>query len=167
MSKVGEMLRQAREAQNMTLNDVAEITKIRSDHLRALEDGRFEIFMAPVYIKGFIRSYAIAVKLDPQKVLPLVDDELRQIEKFKDSPSLSGRKKTALDWLMYQLSRIHWEIVLPVLGIILLLLISYRIYIAYQQYKSRDVFSEYGINTYQPKPEKFELYLPVPTNPPQ
>lgn len=161
------MLRQAREAQNMTLNDVAEITKIRTDHLRALEEGRFEIFMAPVYIKGFIRSYAQAVKLDPQTVLPLVDDELRQIDKFKDSPSLTGRKKGALDWIMFQLSRIHWEIVLPALGIIFLVFISYHVYRVYQQHKSRDIFSEYGINQYQPKPEKYELYLPVPSNPPQ
>lgn len=167
MSKVGEMLRQAREAQNMTLEEIAEITKIRTDHLRALEEGRYDIFIAPVYIKGFIRNYAQAVKLDPQTVLPLVDDELRKVEKFKDSPTLSGRKKGAVDWIMFQLSKVHWEIILPVLGIIILLLISYNLYRVYQQHKSRDIFSEYGINTYQPAPEKYELYLPVPSNLPQ
>jgi cytoskeletal protein RodZ len=167
MSKVGEMLRQAREAQKMTLDDIAEITKIRKDHLTALEEGRFEIFIAPIYIKGFVRSYAQAVKLDPQAVMPLVDEELRKINKFKNSTSITGRKKGALDWVMFQLSKVHWEIVLPVLGIIILLFISYNLYRVYQQHKSRDIFSEYGVNTYQPAPEKYELYLPVPSHPPQ
>ena len=46
MSSVSEQLRQARQAQNLTVEQVAEITKIRSDHLRALEEGNFEIFSA-------------------------------------------------------------------------------------------------------------------------
>ena len=36
MSAVAEQLRQAREARNLTVQQVVEITKIRTDHLRAL-----------------------------------------------------------------------------------------------------------------------------------
>src|SRR5256885_16408736 len=58
MSTVAEQLRQAREAQNLTVHQIAEITKIRTDHIRALEEGNYNVISAPVYIRGFIRSYA-------------------------------------------------------------------------------------------------------------
>ena len=38
MSTVAERLHQAREARKLTIEQVAEITKIRTDHLRALEN---------------------------------------------------------------------------------------------------------------------------------
>jgi len=51
MSTVAEQLHQAREAKHLTVEQIAEITKIRADHLRALEQGNFDMFSAPVYIK--------------------------------------------------------------------------------------------------------------------
>ena len=52
MSTVAEQLRSAREARKLTIYQVAETTKIRTDHIRALEVGNFEVFSAPVYIRG-------------------------------------------------------------------------------------------------------------------
>jgi cytoskeletal protein RodZ len=43
MSTVAEQLRQAREAQNLSVYQVAEITKIRTDHIRALDEGNFDV----------------------------------------------------------------------------------------------------------------------------
>ena len=48
MSTVAEQLRQAREARNLTVQQVAEITKIRTDHVRAVEEGNYDVFSAPV-----------------------------------------------------------------------------------------------------------------------
>ena len=56
MSTVAEQLREAREAQNLTVYQVAEITKIRTDHIRALDEGNYDVFSAPVYIRGSVRS---------------------------------------------------------------------------------------------------------------
>src|SRR5712664_3601126 len=64
MSTVAEQLHLAREAKSLTVHQVAEVTKIRSDHIRALEEGNFDVFSAPVYIRGFIRTYATLLKLD-------------------------------------------------------------------------------------------------------
>src|SRR5207253_137981 len=44
MSTVAEQLRLAREARNLTVHQVADITKIRTDHIRALEEGNFDMF---------------------------------------------------------------------------------------------------------------------------
>ena len=75
MSTVAEQLRLAREAKNLSITQVADITKIRSDHLRALEEGNFNVFSAPVYIKGFVRTYAMLLKLDVAGVMRALDGE--------------------------------------------------------------------------------------------
>ena len=51
-SSVGEQLRKARESRRLTLSQVADATKIKSDHIAALEEGDFHPFSAPVYIRG-------------------------------------------------------------------------------------------------------------------
>ncbi len=44
MPTVAEQLKQAREAQGLKIHEVAEATKIRGDHIRALEAGNYDIF---------------------------------------------------------------------------------------------------------------------------
>lgn len=61
---VGEQLRAAREAANLSLEDVATTTRIPTRHLSSLETGDFERLPAPTYSVGFARSYAAAVGLD-------------------------------------------------------------------------------------------------------
>src|SRR5437867_12313506 len=109
MSSVSEQLRQARQAQNLSVDQVAEITKIRSDHLRALEAGNFEIFSAPVYIRGFTRTYSTLLKLDVPQVMSALDAELGQTKKFSEPPGLSHRRRGPVDFLMLQLSKIDWR----------------------------------------------------------
>ncbi len=167
MSKVGEMLRQAREERGMTINQVAEITKIRTDHLRALEEGRFEVFMAPVYVRGFVRSCATLLKLDVPQVMALLDEELKQIDKFKEPKSLTGEPKGFVDWVMLQLSKVNWSVVLPTVCVLILIFIAIQAYRAWHRYSTRDIFSTSQNTLYTPKPERYELYLPVPANPPQ
>ena len=64
MPSVPDRLREAREALGLDVYQVADITKIRTDHIRALEEGRFDAFAAPVYVRGFIRTYARLLRLD-------------------------------------------------------------------------------------------------------
>ncbi len=109
MSTVAQQLQQAREARHLTVQQVAEITKIRSDHLRALEEGNFDVFSAPVYIRGFVRTYSTLLKLDVPKVMADLDGELGQTSKFAEPPALSGPPRGILDFLMLQLSMIDWR----------------------------------------------------------
>ena len=86
MSTVAEQLRQAREAKHLTVQQVAETIKIRSDHVRALEEGNFNVFSAPVYIRGFVRTYSTLLKLDVPRVMVALDGELGQTKKFAEPP---------------------------------------------------------------------------------
>lgn len=166
MASVAEQLRAAREAQGMTLHAAAEVTKIRTDHLRALEEGNYDVFVAPVYIRGFVRSYARLLRLDEKAVMAVLDGELSQTEKFKEPPPLTNEPRGLLDAIMLELSRVNWSIVLPVLLAGVLLLLGVWAYQAYWRYKNTDPLANLGPAVYQPKPELKELYLPIPTNPP-
>src|SRR5882762_932289 len=91
MATVSEQLRRAREQQNLDIYQVAEITKIKTDHVRALESGNFDTFSAPVYIRGFVRTYATMLKLDVRELLAELDAELGRSERFAEPPPLTNR----------------------------------------------------------------------------
>lgn len=67
--RFGSRLREEREARAMTLGELARVTKIPTRSLERLEEGRFEELPADVFVRGFIRSYARAVGLDPDGLL--------------------------------------------------------------------------------------------------
>src|SRR5438309_1793039 len=106
MPTVSDQLRHAREAQNLTIHQVAEVTKIRTDHIRALEEGNFDIFSAPVYIKGFVRSYATLLKLDVPPLMAELEEELAQTTKHSEPPPLSDTPRGFVDFIMLQLSKL-------------------------------------------------------------
>jgi cytoskeletal protein RodZ len=66
---IGEALRSAREAQGKSLDDAAAATRIRSTYLQALEEERFGELGGSVYAKGFLRSYAGYLGVDPAPLL--------------------------------------------------------------------------------------------------
>jgi len=76
MPTVGEQLKTARESQGLQIHEVADQTKIRGDHIRALEEGDYDVFSAPVYIRGFVRTYAGLLKLDVPQILEALNSEL-------------------------------------------------------------------------------------------
>ena len=123
MPTVAEQLRVAREAKKLTIEQLAETTKIRTDHLRALEEGNFNVFSAPIYIRGTVRIYANALKLDTPAVVANLDMELGRTERFSVPPPLTDQKKTILDTITLVLAKFNWKKGSIVLGILLVILI--------------------------------------------
>ncbi len=164
MPTVAETLRQARQANGLSLNQVAEITKIRTDHLRALEEGNYNVFDAPVYIRGFVRTYAKLLKLDVNSVLELLTVELGQTERFSAPPPLAQRKKGILDAVTLQLSKVNWTIVGPILVGLVILVVAVVSYQAWRRHKTADPLATLGSGQYTPRPELNDVYLPVTTN---
>ncbi len=62
-------LRTGRTQRNLTLADVARITKIQPRILEKLEAGNLEGLPADVFVKGFVRSFAKCVGLDETEAL--------------------------------------------------------------------------------------------------
>lgn len=64
MESVGEFFKQVREIKGLTVEEVSSKTRIRSDFVKALEDGNFAKLPDQVFARGFVRSYARSLGLD-------------------------------------------------------------------------------------------------------
>jgi cytoskeletal protein RodZ len=71
MNELGTRLVRAREARGLTLEDAERDTRISRRYLQALEAEQFEAIPAPVYARGFLRSYSQYLGLNPQEMLDL------------------------------------------------------------------------------------------------
>jgi cytoskeletal protein RodZ len=69
MESVGEFFRQVRETKGLTVDEVAAKTRIRSDFVKALEDGNFAKLPDQVFARGFVRSYARSLGLDEEDAI--------------------------------------------------------------------------------------------------
>jgi cytoskeleton protein RodZ len=165
MGTVAEQLRQGRESRGLSVQQVAEATKMRTDHVRALEQGNYEAFVAPVYIRGFVRAYARLVGLDADVLLGALAQELGQTEKFREPPSLLGTEKTALDAVMLRLSRINWRIALPVTGALIAVLVGLWVHRSITQRRAQDPVAGVAPGVYTPPPAGGGDTLPLPTPP--
>src|SRR2546428_142378 len=124
MLSVAEQLRRAREEQKLNIYQIAEITKIKTDHIRALESGYYDAFSAPVYIRGFVRTYAKVLKLDESQVVADLESELGKTEKFREPPPLMHKPRSTLDFFMLKLSGLNWRIATVLVGMVLALVIA-------------------------------------------
>ena len=69
MPALGEQFRAAREARGLSLSDVAEQIRIRSVYLGEIEAENWGAIGAPVYVRGFLRTYARFLGLDPEEAV--------------------------------------------------------------------------------------------------
>lgn len=74
---LGASLKNARTARGMELADVAELTHVRKEYLRALEEGRYADLPEDVYTRNFVKLYAQAVGLDPDRTMTAYQSERR------------------------------------------------------------------------------------------
>ncbi|HEU4683635.1 MAG TPA: RodZ domain-containing protein [Nitrospira sp.] len=69
MESIGEFFKQVRETKGLTIDEVAAKTRIRSDFVRALEEGNFAKLPDQVFARGFVRSYARSLGLDEEDAI--------------------------------------------------------------------------------------------------
>jgi hypothetical protein len=68
---IGPALRRARLVRGKSIGEASRETRIRAEYLQALERERFDNLLGDVYVRGFLRSYASYLGLDPEKVVSL------------------------------------------------------------------------------------------------
>jgi transcriptional regulator with XRE-family HTH domain len=83
MESYGQYLKGLREEKGITLEELAETTKIALSNLEFLESDRFELLPPLVFIKGFIRSYVNELGIDPEEAL-------KRFEAFTKEGELAG-----------------------------------------------------------------------------
>lgn len=77
---VGDRLREAREARQLSLAQVAGETRIPQRHLQTIEEGDFAALPARTYAISFARNYARMVGLDQNEVADQVRAELDALD---------------------------------------------------------------------------------------
>lgn len=89
MQSPGEMLKAARELKQMSQPDVAKQLRLRVQWIVDIENNHFTDASALIYVRGYLRSYAKLVNLNPEVVLEVFDRL-----KF-DEPFLNRKSQTA------------------------------------------------------------------------
>ena len=69
---MGAYLRAARRRRRVSIDRAAEQTRIRADFLMRMESDEFD-FLAPAYVRGFLKNYARFLRVDPDPLLEEFD----------------------------------------------------------------------------------------------
>ena len=77
---LGRYLRSERENRGYSIEKLASITRLRPEIIKAIEKEEWDRMPAPVFIRGFIRSYIQALGLEKEKIF----------QKFKDIPKVEA-----------------------------------------------------------------------------
>src|SRR2546425_10828684 len=113
-SPLGETLRRARLSKNVTFEDAERVTRIRREYLEALEREDFTKLPAPVYARGFLRSYAGYLGLDPGELLPFFPVGHVEEQNLEPLPAVSESRT----WNM------SGVLAVSVIGVLVLLVIA-------------------------------------------
>lgn len=65
MEYIGKQLKELRISKGLSIDDIQDITKIRSGYIQAIEEENLDKLPGEFYIKAFIKTYAEAIELDP------------------------------------------------------------------------------------------------------
>lgn len=81
--EIGLVLKEAREAKGLSLEDVQKKTKIQLRYLKAIEKNDFSLMPGNFYIRAFIKEYAVAVDLNPDEILAEYQHDVPSTEEEK------------------------------------------------------------------------------------
>ena len=88
MSDFGKKFKLARESKNVTVEHIADETRISARFLRAIEKETFDVLPGGVFNRGFIRTYATRVGIDPDEAITEYEDLTNYSAEFdNDEPT--------------------------------------------------------------------------------
>ncbi len=101
MKTVGSILKEARAAKNITLDQAETATKIRLKFLQAIESDDYTVLPSLSYAKGFVKNYSEYLGLDSDMVLAFFR---RQTAEVTRSSLLPKRVSEPLNKSWFQLT---------------------------------------------------------------
>jgi cytoskeletal protein RodZ len=90
MASLGKELKRERELRSISLQDIADQTKIGMRYLRAIENDRLDLLPGKFLTKAILKSFAQAIGVDADQVLNKFQEEAMGLESSPRSP-LRGR----------------------------------------------------------------------------
>ena len=104
MQSPGQYLKEQRELQNFTLEQVSQFTKVKQSHLRAIEENRYDVLPAATYVRGFLNIYARHLGIDPKEVFLRYQNYLASLipaEPIEAKQEITSLKKWVRPWFFF------------------------------------------------------------------
>ena len=134
MNDIGLKLKEKREENGVSIEEVAEDLKMRPSQIISLEEGKKEDFKDVVFLKYFIRDYAKYLGLNGEELVDEFNEFLFDftskipIEEIEQAKLNNVNKKDVISPYTSDVSNKKGiKIVITVVGIILLLVVGYFI----------------------------------------
>jgi cytoskeletal protein RodZ len=86
MIRIGTRLREVRQKKGLTLADVSQNTKIRTEFLEAIENGEYNKLPSASYAQGFVRNYASFLGVPEKEALALFRREFDEERIYRVLP---------------------------------------------------------------------------------
>lgn len=117
-ASIGQILREAREAQGIALEDVAARLRLMHRQVEAMEADDFESLGQPVFARGFVRNYARLLGLAPQALLARMDGAPAEPAEVSHAEPPPPRSWLTSPWL-----------ILLLLGLLILVAVPVALYV--------------------------------------
>ena len=114
MENLGEKLKQARLAKNLSIEEIHKITKINRNYIAALETSNVKAFPAEVYYKNFLKRYASYLGLNGEQILQEYNDNKKQQENKVVNKKIVSKEKSV---------RNKKDFFIPIVFVILIILL--------------------------------------------
>jgi len=107
LTELGNRLKEARLAKNLSLDDLQIITKIQKRYLVGIEEGNYASMPGNFYVRAFIKQYAEALNLNPDEIFETYkneipashNDELHHLSRVKTHKAISKGDSKVFDVL--------------------------------------------------------------------
>lgn len=111
---VGQILREARHAQGLTLEDVALRLRLMQRQIEAMEHDDFESLGQPVFARGFVRNYARLLELVPETLLARMEGAPEEPTAVSHAEPVLPHSWLTSPWLLLMLIGLLVVVAVPV-----------------------------------------------------
>ena len=103
MVRLGQHLQQERQKRHLTIDQVAQATKIKPQFLSAIEKGEYHKLPSPAYAQGFVRNYVGFLGLSKAEMLAFFRREFDQERAYKVLPEgFTSKKEVSIKHIRIQ-----------------------------------------------------------------
>ncbi len=144
MEALGSYLKKNREQRSVSLEEMASNTKINLSILSYLEEDRFDKLPAPVFIKGFIRSYLGYLGLNPKEAVlfyELITGEAQKKPQIL-SPMTNQNENDKQEQKIYNI-RLSQRALIIIGSVSAIVLLTLMYFIVFPSSSTTDDMSEY------------------------
>src|ERR1041385_7154113 len=103
MTNFGATLKKARESKGISLEQIAKTTRISTRLLTAIENEEFHLLPGGIFNKGFIRSFAEAVGVDPEQAVADYE-RLASVSEPQDAVTSARARPTKNERYLYPIA---------------------------------------------------------------